>query len=313
MVGEIRPLSDQGISSANKISRRKLLQELRDTRATKSGGELLLGEMKVIQENATTAVVSITFNAEKHSWDYSWKSNRWSGVNNSHVVDVILVQSLSYVTNTTVETETLDDNLEVYSNACGATFLILSSHKSPHLKRKLSAAAATATGEEGEDSPVGHPSASSDGQTRHTLVPKYPIKRRESFSSTDPMGALLMALADGDKGSGSGPRPDPSTPRTTTYTSNSIPNNIEIVAKMDIDGSTLAVTDETHYLPPKRQRMKSMKLKEYTESTDEGEGSDLIDCGDDISYHDHHCDNCRYTSVGVHVSIHAVGIRTIEI
>jgi hypothetical protein len=98
VIGEIRPFSDQGISSGKIVSRARLLRELRDTKGNKTGGggELLLGEMTVITEDETTATVAITFNAEKHSWDYSWKSNRWSGVNNAHVLDVILVQSLSY-------------------------------------------------------------------------------------------------------------------------------------------------------------------------------------------------------------------------
>ena len=139
VIAEIRPLSDQGISSENKISRKRLLHELRDTRSTKIGGELLFGQIKVTHEDAHSAVVEIVFNEERHSWDYSWKSNRWSGVNVPHVVDVIIIQNILCAPRSAGGIKIPgSDGLEIYSNACSPTFLILSSHKSSQNKRKVS-------------------------------------------------------------------------------------------------------------------------------------------------------------------------------
>ena len=275
VLGEIRPFSDQGISSGNKVSRRKLLNDLRDTQGTKSGGELLLGEMRVLHENELTAVVIITFNAEKHSWDYSWKSNRWSGVNNSHVVDVVLVQSLTYgpaARNNCVDPT--DDNLDVYSNACGATFLILSSHKSPHLKRKLSAAAATAADETG-----------SVPSTEDAALPliKLEPKRRSSLNfSSDPMSALLMALTEGDRQEGDSLPADTYIDSSDTQST----RDTRISSKGSVFYPSSSGLEEPSPLPAKRKRMKSMKMKEYSDCVEEEEGGVGGALGDD-----EHCES----------------------
>ena len=278
VVGEIRPLSDQGISSGKKVSRRKLQQELRDTRATKSGGELLLGEMKIVQEDERTAVVTITFNAEKHSWDYSWKSNRWSGVNNSHVVDVVLVQSLTYfpIPENSANDPSFDE-LDVYSSACGATFLILSSHKSPHLKRKLSAAAATAAEDDAE---IDLSSVLMNGVGTQQTVKQQP-KRREMFSSSDPMSALLMALGDGNGLAG-----ESITDSSFSYICDTQLPPVRSTANVCSVSASTAWEGGSSLLPAKRKRMKSMKMKEYTESMDEGEEEDTLEEGEELSVAD---------------------------
>ena len=184
VVGEIRPSSDQGISSQNKISRERLLHDLRDIRSAKIGGELILGEMRTIHEDAETAFVAITFNAERHSWDYSWKSNRWSGVINSHVVDVILVQSLSSVLqtrNSTAGSKCLCDDLDIYSSACSTTFLVLSSHKSSNLKRKQPAAPTLASANSTGSNSI---STAMKGASLQ-LLSEHQSKWKESFSSAD--------------------------------------------------------------------------------------------------------------------------------
>jgi Helicase associated domain len=255
VIGEIRPFSDQGISSGKKVSRKKLLNELRDIRgATKSGGELLLGEMKIIQEDELNAVVTIAFNAEKHSWDYSWKSNRWSGVNNSHVVDVVLVESLTYMRDDGTSND--DDELDVYSSACGDTFLILSSHKSPHLKRKLSAAAAAAeddieTGTESEIATgIGFNASTSDA------IDAYSLKDTEGrgLRTSDPMSALLLALDDNSTLQHTNQLPLD----RSSYTGDSCAPVMQ--------ESAAAAREEAALLPPKRKRIKSLKMKEYSES-----------------------------------------------
>ena len=256
VVGEIRPFSDQGISSGKKVSRRKLIKELRDiTGGTKTGGELQLGVMKVLHEDDHIAKVSISFNADKHSWDYSWKSNRWSGVNNSHVVDVVLVESHTYMRDNSADCDD-DDDLEVFSSACGDTFLILSSHKSPHLKRKLSAAAAAEEGgiqteSETNDKPL--PVANLD-----SLVTQRP-KRRNPTAASDPMSALLMALGDGSHGLASNDHL-PSDP----YSCSSGTNEFKFSPTLVI--CPLSTTwGESIDLPTKRRRKKSMKMIEYSE------------------------------------------------
>ena len=266
VVGEIRPFSDQGISSGKKVSRRKLIKELRDiTGGTKTGGELQLGVMKVLHEDDHTAKVSISFNADKHSWDYSWKSNRWSGVNNSHVVDVVLVESHSYKRDNSANCDD-DDDLEVFSSACGDTFLILSSHKSPHLKRKLSAAAAAEEGgiqTESETSEKARPVANMDAQV--TQKPK----RRNPTAASDPMSALLMALGDGSHGLASNDHlsSDP-------YSCSSGTNEFEFSPTLVI--CPLSRTwDESTDLPTKRRRKKSMKMKEYSEGAFEEKDDSL--------------------------------------
>jgi Helicase associated domain len=265
VIGEIRPFSDQGISSGKKVSRKKLLNELRDIRgATKSGGELLLGEMKIIHEDELNAVVTIAFNAEKHSWDYSWKSNRWSGVNNSHVVDVVLVESLTYMRDDSSPND--DDELDVYSSACGDTFLILSSHKSPHLKRKLSAAAAAAE----DDVETGTETEIVAGTGSNANVgdapDAYALKDAEGrgLRTSDPMSALLLALDDNSTVQHTNQLPLD----RSSYTGDSCAPAMQ--------ESAAAVWEEAALLPPKRKRVKSLKMKEYSESFYQ-ENADIAD------------------------------------
>lgn len=266
VVGEIRPFSDQGISSGKKVSRKKLIKELRDiTGGTKTGGELQLGVMKVLHEDDSIAKVSISFNADKHSWDYSWKSNRWSGVNNSHVVDVVLVESHTYMRENSADNDD-DDDLEVFSSACGDTFLILSSHKSPHLKRKLSAAAAAEEGGTQTESGSSEKAVlTADVDLQVTQKPK----RRSPMAASDPMSALLMALGDGSHGLPSNDLApsDPYSFITGTYESKVSPMLAICPLSATWEGPSAVTWDETARLPPKRRRKKSIKMIEYSEST----------------------------------------------
>lgn len=122
IIAEIRPSAEQGISGLRSVPRAKILAELRDMRNPRSGGELVLGKIEIMSEDGLTAYVRIIFNGEKHSWDYSWKSNRWSGSSASHVVDVILLESCYSALN--------NCDLRIYSSLCSMPFILISSHKS---------------------------------------------------------------------------------------------------------------------------------------------------------------------------------------
>lgn len=122
IIAEIRPYSEQRISALQTVSKSKILNELRDMRNPRSGGELVLGKIEVLAEDSRSASVRLIFNSEKHSWDYSWKSNRWSGSTAPHVIDVILLESF----NTALE----DTDLRIHSSAVSRPFILISSHKS---------------------------------------------------------------------------------------------------------------------------------------------------------------------------------------
>lgn len=56
-----------------------------------SAGELVLGKVVYSSSDTEKSNVHVKFNSEQHSWDYSWKSNRWE-VNKTHVIDVMVLE-----------------------------------------------------------------------------------------------------------------------------------------------------------------------------------------------------------------------------
>ena len=122
IIAEIRPSSEQRISALQSVPKSQIISELRDMRNPRSGGELVLGKIEILEEDSEKASVRIIFNGEKHSWDYSWKSNRWSGSTASHVIDVILLESFNTALN--------HSDLKIHSSAVSKTFILISSHKS---------------------------------------------------------------------------------------------------------------------------------------------------------------------------------------
>jgi hypothetical protein len=91
------------------------------------GAELLPGRIEVLEEKVDTVTVKVTLNAERHSWDYSWKSNRWSGFQSTHVVDLILIDDIEVGRN----------DLRVLASQTTVPFLIISSHKTPKMASKV--------------------------------------------------------------------------------------------------------------------------------------------------------------------------------
>jgi hypothetical protein len=82
------------LSSKEKIAKEELHSCARTTgRNTKAEAppcEWLIGRQPVpVTENEDTFVVTFEFNHEQHSWDYSWKSNRWV-VDETHCFDIIV-------------------------------------------------------------------------------------------------------------------------------------------------------------------------------------------------------------------------------
>jgi hypothetical protein len=129
LLAEIRPFTEPRISALKSVPKSKILSELRDMRNPRSGGELVIGKVEILIEDSSTAMVKIVFNEAKHSWDYSWRSNRWSGSSASHVVDIILVESCN---------SALDQcDLKVYSSVSSKPFILMSSHK-PSTSKKSS-------------------------------------------------------------------------------------------------------------------------------------------------------------------------------
>lgn len=129
LLAEIRPFTEPRISALKSVPKSKILSELRDMRNPRSGGELVIGKVEILIEDASSAMVKIIFNEAKHSWDYSWRSNRWSGSSASHVVDIILVESCN--------TAPAQCDLQVYSSVSSKPFILMSSHK-PSTSKKSS-------------------------------------------------------------------------------------------------------------------------------------------------------------------------------
>eukprot|EP01039_Chlorochromonas_danica_P008197 gene8197-9043_t len=120
-IAETRPANTPGISSRSIVSKQSIMQNIR-TKSDKASekGELFIGDVAVISSEKKSLDLLITFNAQHCSWDYSWKSNRWSGSQEHHVVDIIV---LKY--------STLSDFV-VTSSFPSTPFIVASSHKRAH-------------------------------------------------------------------------------------------------------------------------------------------------------------------------------------
>eukprot|EP01040_Poterioochromonas_malhamensis_P009062 gene9062-9814_t len=147
---EIRPLDTPRISKQKFVKKQEILNQLR-TKHEKSSleKELFMGEIDVLSatssngnnntfnissssfsSNALASSVAstltelklyVTFNSNHSSWDYSWKSNRWLGPNEYHVIDIIV---LKYYNPT---------EFQVYSNFVSTPFIVVSSHKKSNI------------------------------------------------------------------------------------------------------------------------------------------------------------------------------------
>jgi hypothetical protein len=120
-VAEIRPQSQPGISRLKVITEEDLQRHLRG-RFDKNefNGEIFQADTaNILSITPKMAEVELTFNSNHCSWDYSWKSNRWSGPQELHVVDIIVLRSTSA------------NEVRVVSSAPSSPFMVSSSHKKP--------------------------------------------------------------------------------------------------------------------------------------------------------------------------------------
>lgn len=122
-VAEIRPLTAPRLCSRRIISKNELFDQIR-AKNDKSAlnKELLIGEIDFIEQDTGSTKISLSFNKGHNSWDYSWKSNRWSAPNSQHVVDIVVLKLIS------------PQKLAIISYYTTPAFLIASSHKKsrPH-------------------------------------------------------------------------------------------------------------------------------------------------------------------------------------
>lgn len=118
-IAEIRPEGVPGLSSNLIVEKSRVQAMVRsNVRVNGVAGELVLG--KVVYSNSEAGKVSlqVNFNSEQHSWDYSWKSNRWE-VNKTHVIDVMILE------------ESRNNTFHVLRNFPSQTFIIFSAR---HIK-----------------------------------------------------------------------------------------------------------------------------------------------------------------------------------
>jgi len=122
-VAEIRTLSQPKISVQDKISKYYMMEHMRTKfeKNSELNGEVFIADVIVLDKQPGVYELELTFNAQHCSWDYAWKSNRWSGPLEQHVVDVIALR--------------LDrdqpSEYQVIASAESSPFVVLSSHKKP--------------------------------------------------------------------------------------------------------------------------------------------------------------------------------------
>jgi len=95
-------------------------------------GEIFLGDFppEMITKVDGAEEFTLQFNSEQCSYDYGWKSNRWSGPLETHVIDIICVKQLP------------NDIFKICSSCSSDPFVVLSNHKrriqtKPESKRGL--------------------------------------------------------------------------------------------------------------------------------------------------------------------------------
>lgn len=128
-IAEIRPANKTRISGQNVISKTEIMNQIRTKVENKPGAqsrELFLGEVSIrtTSTNQSSIDLNVVFNSQHHSWDYSWRSNRWSATNEKHVVDIIVLRYNAI------------NSTDFMVSACYTSnpFYIISSHKKPGQK-----------------------------------------------------------------------------------------------------------------------------------------------------------------------------------
>jgi len=115
---EIRPSKQRNLSAVEFISGKELIQRTR-TKKMNEKGEIFLGgfPLEMITKVDGIEEFTLQFNSEQCSYDYGWKSNRWSGPSETHVIDIICVKQLP------------NDVFKICSFCSSDPFVVLSNHK----------------------------------------------------------------------------------------------------------------------------------------------------------------------------------------
>ena len=120
-IAEIRPVSQPRISREKSIVENVLIRQIRSKyEKNEANGEIFQADtVTVLSTTGKQAEVELVFNSQHCSWDYSWKSNRWSGPQEQHVVDIIALRNVSAT------------DIRVVSFSSSPPFVVSSSHKKP--------------------------------------------------------------------------------------------------------------------------------------------------------------------------------------
>lgn len=112
---EIRPGNEPRISAQTVVRKAAVMDKVRSKQDKDIGKELFMGEVQSYDQHDKELDLEVVFNGRHHSWDYSWKSNRWS--EQQHVVDIIVLTYESPL------------DFRVAGHYTSSQFMILSSHK----------------------------------------------------------------------------------------------------------------------------------------------------------------------------------------
>jgi hypothetical protein len=203
-IAEIRPVSQPGVSKVKSIKEDDLQRQIRSKyEKHEANGEIFQADSaNILSMSGKVAEVELTFNSQHCSWDYSWKSNRWSGPQEQHVVDIIVLRSTS------------GNDTKVVSFASSSPFVVSSSHKKPvktnHIKEDddeegicLPASALTTKGRRGraaraEDRQAVTPGLLSAPLPGSTLVAKVISQEAPNLrGGYNPPSKQLKVSADG--------------------------------------------------------------------------------------------------------------------
>lgn len=123
---EIRPSEKRKLSALDYVSERELIHCTRTKKMNEKGEVFIADKPQKIEKVEDGEVFSLQFNSEKCSYDYGWRSNRWS--NDTHVVDIICVKHIN------------NDVYKICSYCSSTPFVISSSHKKNSIGKEIKAA-----------------------------------------------------------------------------------------------------------------------------------------------------------------------------
>ena len=128
VIGEIRPESEPGLAQdvGTKFPKEDILRRVRSEKKNSALTQMLLaGIIHVLNadETADTYSASIVLNKSLHSYDYAWKSSKWSA-DTRHVVDIVVFSDDS------LRSFDGSSTLTVLGSVCSNSFLVLSTKSS---------------------------------------------------------------------------------------------------------------------------------------------------------------------------------------